>query len=368
VIDPPASNAALRAPELRPAREGRPGAAYVSSYSELSRQVRAAGLLRRAYGYYWSRIGAAVLVFALVWLLVVRLGDSWWVLLPAVALGVVTAQIGFLGHDAAHRQVFASAGWNEWTARVLSGVFAGLSYGWWQRKHSRHHSAPNQLGRDPDIGSGVLAMTPQAMQERHGLWRRIARRQGWWMFLLLPGEGVHLHIQGIRTVLGRQAVERRWVEIAFMTVRLVGFPAALLLLMSPGKAAAFVAVQVSLFGVLVGGAFIPNHIGRPIVPVGARIDFLHRQVVMSRNVRGGILVDFFMGGLNHQIEHHLFPNMARPNLRRARRMVQEHCHRHDVEYTETSVLGAFRAAASYLNAVGGRADPFACPLVSMYRG
>jgi fatty acid desaturase len=346
----------------------RRGTGYVSTYAELIETIRAAGLLRRAHSYYWIRISAAVLAFALVWVLVAVLGNSWLTLLPAAILAVVSAQIGFLGHDAAHRQVFASPRWNEWTARVLSGVFAGLSYGWWQRKHNRHHSAPNQVGRDPDIDSGVLAMTPESAVTRRGPAAWFARRQGWWLYLLLPGEGVHLHVQAIRTVLGRQPVHRRPVEIAFLLIRMIGYPATLLWLLSPGKAAAFVAVQVGLFGVLLGGAFIPNHIGRPLVAAGSRVDFMHRQVVMSRNVRGGALVDFFMGGLNHQIEHHLFPSMARPHLRLARPLVREHCARHGVEYTETSLLTAYRAAAAHLNLVGrGGLDPFACPLVSMYR-
>ena len=368
MITPPAA-AALPAPEPG-SRRGRTGAAYVSSYGELTRRVREAGLLERAYGYYWTRIGLAGLAFAAVWALVVVLGDSWWVLLAAVALALVSAQLGFLGHDAAHRQIFRSAGWNEWTARVLSG-FAGLSYGWWLHKHNRHHSGPNQVDRDPDIGSGVLAMTPQVAGTRRGSrgWRGwLLRRQGWWLFVLLPGEGLHLHVQSVQVALGRAPLPRRRVEIGFLAVRLLGYPVALLLVMSPGKAAAFAALQIGLFGMLLGGAFIPNHIGRPIVPAGARIDFLHRQVVMSRNIRGGALVDFFMGGLNHQIEHHLFPNMARPHLRRARRLVREHCDQHGVEYTETGLLSAYRTAAAYLTVVGRSVDPFACPLVSIYRG
>jgi fatty acid desaturase len=343
--------------------------AYVSTYAELTRQVRAAGLLGRAHGYYWTRISAALLGFVLVWVLVPVLGNSWFTLVPAVALAVVCAQLGFLGHDAAHRQVFASAGWNEWTARILSRVFAGLSYGWWQRKHNRHHSAPNQVGRDPDIASGVLALTPAMTQGRGPVGTWFVRHQGWWLYLLLLGEGVHLHVQGVRALLGRDRVRRRAVELAFLAVRLGGYPVVLLLVLSPVKALAFIAVQVCLFGVLVGAAFIPNHIGRPIVPAGARVDFLHRQVVMSRNVRGGLLVDFFMGGLNHQIEHHLFPSMARPYLRQARGLVRAHCAEHGVEYTETTLLAAYRNATGYLNAVGLTGlDPYACPLVRLYRG
>ena len=133
------------------------------SYTELAGLVRGSGLMRRRYGWYWSRMTAAVTAFAAVLASVVVIGNSWWQMVPAVLLGLVLTQFGFLGHDASHRQIFATARWNDWTARILAGAFAGLSYGWWRGKHSRHHARPNQVGHDPDIASGVLAFTRETV-------------------------------------------------------------------------------------------------------------------------------------------------------------------------------------------------------------
>jgi fatty acid desaturase len=346
----------------------RPRNLYVSAYAELSRRVQAEGMLRRRYGYYWTCIVLAVGAFAAIWAGVVLVGNSWFQLLLAAALAVVSAQFGFLGHDAAHRQIFSSPRWNEWCARVLSGAFTGLSYGWWMRKHNRHHSGPNQEDRDPDITSGVLAMTPSAGQGRTGWSARIGRHQGWLFYLLMPLEGLNLHIQSVRTVLARGPLKHRAVEATFLALRLGGYLAALCWLLPPGKAAAFAGVQLGLFGVLLAGAFATNHIGMPIVPAGMKVDFLRRQVLMSRNVNGGRVTDFLMGGLNYQIEHHLFPSMPRPSLKRAQRLVREHCVAHGVTYTQTSLPQAFVTITRYLNAVGGRyRDPFRCPLVTLYR-
>ena len=85
-----------------------------------------------------------------------------------------------------------------------------------------------------------------------------------------------------------------------------------------------------VFGLCLGGSFAPSHKGMPIVPPTAKIDFLRRQVLMSRNVRGGLLVDFAMGGLNYQIEHHLFPSMPRPNLKQVQPLVRDYCAQHGV--------------------------------------
>jgi fatty acid desaturase len=326
------------------------------------------GLHRRRYWFYWSAFVAAAGAFVLLSGGVVLLRESWLVIVCAPALALVCAQIGFLGHEAAHRQVFASARWNEWAARILSGVFAGLSYGWWLHKHNRHHARPNQLERDPDIAPGVLAFTPQAAATRTGLAARFTRHQGRLFFLLLPFEGINLHVQSVARILSRHPLRWRGVEASFLVVRLGGFVAALFLLLPPSRAAIFLAVQLGVFGVLLGGAFAPNHIGMPIVPAGARPDFLQRQVLVSRNVRGGRLLGFFMGGLQYQIEHHLFPSLPRPALAKVRPLVRAHCAAHGVPYEETTLFEAYRRIVSHLNGVGRRgADPFRCPMVTLHR-
>lgn len=353
---------------LVPPASSAPRERHVSSYAELSQLIRAAGLLRRRYGYYWTLMLTTVAAFAGIWVGFVLLGDSWYQLLLAAALAVVLAQFGFIGHEGAHRQIFASHRWNEWTARVISGLFTGLSYGWWMRKHNRHHANPNKIGADPDIGPGVVAFTPGVVEQRSGVAGWFARRQGRFFFPLLLLEGLALHVASIQTLVRREKLKHRWVEAVFMAVRLGGYVAALLIVLPPGKAAAFFAIQMGLFGVLLGGVFAPNHKGMPIVPATMKIDFLQRQVLMSRNIAGGWFTDLAMGGLNLQVEHHLFPNMPRPNLRRAQPIVREFCERHHIPYTETGLIKSYKIVVDYLNNVGLRArDPFHCPITAQYR-
>ena len=208
------------------------GARATSTYTELAAVVRESGLLRRRYGYYWTRIAATVLAFAALWAAVVLLGNSWWQLVLAGILGLLLTQCGFLGHDAAHRQIFASAAWNDWTARVLSGAFAGLSLTWWRSKHNRHHAAPNQEGRDPDIAPGLLALTNEIAGARtRGMKGWFTRRQGWFFFPLLALEGLNLHVSGIRTLLARGASPHRRAELLIVVARLSGYVAVLLVLL-----------------------------------------------------------------------------------------------------------------------------------------
>ena len=349
-------------PEREPSTRGTERT--TSSYTALAATIRASGLMDRRYGYYWTLIVACVASLAFLVALAVWLGDSWWQLVLAALLGMLLTQFGFLGHDAAHRQIFVSAAWNEWTARVLAGVFAGLSYGWWRGKHNRHHAAPNQEGRDPDIASGVLTFTPDIAAGRRTPVRGwFVSHQGWLFFPLLTLEGINLTWAGIRHLTTQKDVPHRSTELTLVALRLSVYVVALLVLLSPVKALAFFLVQMAVFGLCLGASFAPNHKGMPIVPRTMALDFLRRQVLMSRNVRGNVLVDELMGGLNYQIEHHLFPSMPRPSLRHAQPIVQRHCVSLGVPYTEVGLWTSYGIVVDYLNHVGLRArDPFDCPL------
>ena len=340
-----------------------------TTYGGLSRQVQALGLLARRRGFYWTRIITGVAAFAACWVGFGLLGDTWLQLIVAAALAVVLHQFAFLGHDGAHRQIFASARWNEWSGRVFAGLFAGLGYSWWMSKHTKHHGRPNQIGSDTDIDSKVFAFHDDAAGgPARGPRAWFVRHQGWFFFPLLPFEGLNLHVDSIRRLLRRDPMKKRWVDLTFITLRLGGYLAVLFGLLPTGKAAAFLGVQLGVFGLLMGLSFAPNHTGMPIVPATAKIDFLRRQVLTSRNISGGWGIDLFMGGLNHQVEHHLFPSMPRPNLRRARPLVRAFCAEHGIAYTETSLLQSLRQIVGYLNEVGLRArDPFSCPLKATLR-
>ena len=181
-------------------------------------------------------------------------------------------------------------------------------------------------------------------------------------------EGLNLHAASVRILLRPGAVAHQRVEAAMVVTRLAAYVTVLLLVLPPGKAGAFLGLQMGLFGLCLGASFAPNHKGMPIVPATVKIDFLRRQVLMSRNVRGGPFVDFVMGGLNYQIEHHLFPSMPRPNLKHAQPIVREYCVKHGVSYNEVGLFESYGIVVDYLNNVGLRArDPFECPIASQYR-
>src|ERR1022692_1990664 len=159
-----------------------PVTASGSDYAELSRAVRGAGLLRRRPAYYSIKITVNLILFVGGWTVFGFLGRSWWQLLVAVFLAVVFTQLAFIGHDAGHRQVSGSRRANDLIGRVHGNLLTGLSYGWWTSKHNRHHAHPNQVGRDPDIGGGAVAFTPEQARARGAMGSWLAGYQAWLFF------------------------------------------------------------------------------------------------------------------------------------------------------------------------------------------
>ncbi len=322
-----------------------------SQYAELSRQIRQSGLLEPRLGYYVWKIAVTAVALAAGWAAFVLVGDSWWQLGVAVLLAVVFTQIGFLGHDAGHRQIAGSRR-ASYVLGVLHGnLGVGLSYGWWVDKHNRHHAHPNTEDTDPDIMLSVVAFTAAQARAGRGLARLGFRYQAYLFFPMLLGEAISIHVASIRAVI-RRASFRRPVEAALLATHFAGYLTIVLLVLSPARAVVFILVQQGLFGLYLGCSFAPNHKGMPILDAGDKTDFLRRQVLTSRNVRGGWLTDLALGGLNYQIEHHLFPSMPRPNLPRSQALVRAFCQQHGVPYREASLAGSYAQALRHLNAVG----------------
>ena len=78
----------------------------------------------------------------------------------------------------------------------------GLSYGWWIDKHNRHHAHPNEIGSDPDIGTGALVFIPGAGPPAPASARLLTRAQAYLFFPLLLLEGLNLHVAGLLALAG----------------------------------------------------------------------------------------------------------------------------------------------------------------------
>ncbi len=356
--------AAFRATE--PRDPDRPS--YTTAYAALLETVKEAGLLKRHVPFYSLLFAGLTIALAGLTAGFLLLGSSWFQLLIAGALGIVLTQFAFIAHEASHRQVLTSGRANDGVGRALAVVVVGISYQWWMTKHTRHHGNPNRIGKDPDIATDTISFYEEAAEGKTGVLGWITRRQGTLFFPLLLLEGVNLHWRSVSSLFERRPVRGRAFEIAGVAARFSLYFLVVFLFLPLGLAFAFVAVQLAVFGFYMGASFAPNHKGMPIVAKDAKLDFFSRQVVTSRNISGGWRSSALLGGLNYQVEHHLFPSMPRPNLGRARRIVRDQCATLDVPYTETTLMKSYGIIVRYLNRVGLAArDPFLCPVTAAYR-
>ena len=320
-------------------------------YAALTAEVREFGLLNRRPVFYAGLLGVILLALVVSVAGLVVLHDTWWALLLAPVFAVVSTQIGFFGHDAAHRQISR----RERTSRVL-GLFSanllnGLSYGWWLDKHNAHHAHPNDLDSDPDVRAGAVVFDKGQTVGRRGIAGWTTRHQAWLFVPMLTLEALNLHLASVLAVL-RPGLRHRGVEAMLLSAHAAAYMSLLVVALTWQQALVFFLLHQAFFGVYLGCSFAPGHKGMPVLSPEQAADPLLRQVLTSRNVRGGRVTEMLIGGLNYQIEHHLFPSMPRPSLHRAQRIVQRFCEERGVSYAQATPVETYTAVLRHLDAVG----------------
>jgi len=337
-------------PELAPAaivEQNSPDA-----YAQLKRAVSDRGLMERGPRNQVPPTAGIVLLLAVIVAGVTLTRSSWWALAWTAPAALLFGQLGFLAHDAVHNQIFTTRRANYSSGLVLFNLCLGGSRGWWADKHNAHHAQPNRRGADPDIEGGVVAVSDDEARRARGFTRFMVRHQATTIAPLLSLSVLQIHAYSARFLTHRRLRHPR-AELSLMVAHYAVYLGGLTLAFGVARGLLFAAVHQLLLGV-----FLPNHVGMAILDPDADVDFLHRQVVTARNIRGGRVTDYVFGGLSCQVEHHLFPTMPRRNLRAAAPIVRTFCTQQGIDYRETSPWAAYRQVFQHLRTMarvaGGR--------------
>jgi fatty acid desaturase len=330
------------------------------TYAHLRRRAGEAGILKQS-GWNYLPLALITIALGLIATVIVVVAPGWWRLLAAPAFSLFWIQVGFLGHDSGHNQVFARTSANRFLGMLCFPLTLGMTFRSWVIKHNLHHAETNIVGDDPDIEHPLLAFTEKTARSRQGFARWVARYQAFLYPLLAFGATFNFRFEAWRyAITGRTPwhsskrydSERR-IEFFLLVGNAVLWIVVPSVLLGPVHWLPVFIIGQALLGFHMAFVFAPNHKGMEMFESGApRPTFLELQVVTSRNVYGGPLVDFMYGGLNYQIEHHLFPTMPRTNFGACRALVRAHCANAGIPYAEESVVGSCRTLFDELNRLG----------------
>jgi fatty acid desaturase len=323
-----------------------------NKYAELKKLVKQEGLLERQPIYYAAKMVSTLAMLAVGIVLLFVLDSFLLRMLDAAYLAFVFVQISLVAHDWGHRQFSFKAAWkNRLVTLVLGNLLLGISQQWWIDKHNDHHANPNHMDQDPDVDIPLLAFEEEQAFEKTGIARFVVKYQAVMIFPLSLLQSLSMSRSSVRFLVGKNA-KSTLSEALLMVAHFVLYFALLFTVLPPLQAALFVVVHRALFGMYMVSIFAPNHKAMPTLDGDSELDFLSRQVLTSRNVRANPVTDFMYGGLNYQIEHHLFPSLPRNNLKRLKPIVWRFCRAHSLDYHETTVLQSYREILEHLHEVG----------------
>ena len=309
-------------------------------YQSLRIDVTRLGFYERSYVYYVCYASLVVVASVACFFFITLSGNIFFQLANALLLGFVTVQAGMLGHDLAHLQVFASVKKNDLVGMFVWGLFAGFSESKWYDKHIAHHRHPNQIGQDPDLNIPFVFSKEQVPSRSQFFKTWILPHQHVLFFLALPFlyfDNILRHLcfiakhLSLRTSLEFLLMSARFLLLFYFSFGYLPFSVAL----------AFLAVHFGVVGIYMSLVFAPNHKGERVLRENETFTWLD-QITSTRNIYPSAFIFHLFGGLNFQIEHHLFSNVARPYYPKLHLLVKKFCREHAISYHETTWSGSIR--------------------------
>ena len=311
------------------------------NFNELKADVRSAGLLQRVPIRGSIEMIAIMISMMIVYYVVfnwqsLNFPEPWGVIDLALFMTIIFTRAVFVSHDVLHTQYFKNKTFSFRISYPFAAIILSNSPSWWDFKHNiNHHTWCNVPEKDEDI----LAMDGAFTQKYKGdkAWLRSTKYLVFWgaMFFMYPA----FIIQSYNFVIKR----KKWFELFMMLLHwpIVWGPVFYFLPFSQAISV-YLILNFTLSPWLAFG-FITNHLGCEVFELeeGRDLSWMELQMRGSRSLKGGMFIHWFYGGLNTQIEHHLFPKAPRFNLLKVQEMTREYAHKHGIFYFETTPIEAY---------------------------
>jgi fatty acid desaturase len=284
----------------------------------------------------------------------IYLTDNFPLLVPCcLAFTFFSLQLAGVNHDAGHRAIFNSIRLNNLVG-ILSSLCLGIVFENWRSRHNEHHARPNQP-RDPDLYVPFLATDINQLASKGPLESRLLKYQALYFYPLGALVSFSNRLGTISYFRGRPLNRADLWRLPLYLTGIFFLFAAPFVFFDPLKALFVVLLVHVTSGLYLASCFAPNHKGMTILEDDARVSFLEQQVVTGRSVTGGKLTELILLGLNHQTEHHLFPQTPRYKLRRITPRLQQVCDEHGIHFERASFVQTNRDILSVLRTVAAEA-------------
>lgn len=288
-------------------------------------------------------------------------------------MGFLWIQSGWIGHDSGHYQIMVNPGLTR-VAQILTGnCLAGISIGWWKWNHNAHHIACNSLDFDPDlqhmplfaVSSKFFHSLTSFFYDRKMKFDSVARflvsYQHWTFYPVMCFARINLFAQSFLFLLSKRKVPHRGQELLGLLVFWIWYPLLLSCLPNWGERIVFVVSSFAVTGIQ-HVQFCLNHFSSSVYvgpPCGN--DWFEKQTMGTLDIQCSSWMDWFHGGLQFQVEHHLFPKMPRCHLRNISPFVVELCKKHNLPYNCASFWKANAMTISTLRAAALQARDLSKP-------
>lgn len=358
---------------------------FVLGHRFVRQQLLREGLFETRPSFYVATLSWVALLFVAS-ITLALIGTNWTAYMAsAVLLGFFWQQLAFVGHDLGHNAVTHNMRRDTLTGSVLGSMLGGISIAWWKRSHNVHHVVTNSIEHDPDIQHlPLFAIDPQLVlnggfySSYHArLFRldRVAlfflRHQHYLYYPIMAVARFNLYAQSWLLLLNSKArVPNRRIEIASLLLFAVWNAALLSVLPSAGAVLAYLLVSHAVAGILhvqitLSHFSMPAYEGLVLETralTGRPYEWLAVQMSTSLDISSSWATRWFHGGLQFQIEHHIFPRLPRHSLPRARELLIEFCDhfgmkRNEVSFFEANIrtIECLRNTAAEVTAMCARA-------------
>ncbi|KAL5201613.1 hypothetical protein ABZP36_035967 [Zizania latifolia] len=318
-----------------------------ADFRRLLAHISSAGLFDRVGHTPMVQIAGMMLLFCAALYCVIACVSPWAHLLAGGLIGFIWIQSGWMGHESGHHRITGHAALDR-LLQVLSGnCLTGLGIAWWKFNHNTHHIACNSLDHDPDLQHMPLFAVSSKL---FGIWSYFYERtlvfdaasklfisyQHWTFYPVMCIARINLLAQSAFFLLSKRKVPQRWLEIAGVTAFWVWYPLLVSCLPNWPERVAFVLASFVITGIQ-HVQFCLNHFSSEVYvgpPKGN--DWFEKQTAGTLDIQCSPWMDWFHGGLQFQIEHHLFPRLPRCHHRKVAPFVRDLCKKHGLPYAAAS--------------------------------